>query len=252
MVFLRVAVLTFAICSASRAGDVATERTQAVTGLITAYISVINDAISTATDIIQQYEELAGLKETFENWDWEDLLESDEFFEIFGELEEVVRQGQALGHTVEDLEVFMAEKFDTYEGYLEVITDMGEIDEPTVLARIEDWNQSHLDTIRNTMTAHGMHLEAIDASEERLAQLERESRSADGRMQALQVGAEIAQEEVQQLNALKEIVMEQSNLHASYFATKAAMESDQSARERWIRRDLMPVIIGDEVGAIVR
>ena len=70
-------------------------------------------------------------------------------------------------------------------------------------------------------------------------------------MQALQVASEIAGEEIQQLNALKEIIMEQSNLHASYFATKAAMDADAEAQSSWMRRDLMPTVVGDEVGTPV-
>ena len=118
-----------------------------------------------------------------------------------------------------------------------------------MLARVRRWQQTHRSTIENTLQAHGIQAAEIDTAQERLALLQEKSRTAEGRMQALQVGQEIATEEIKQLHGLKEIMMEQSNLHASYFAAKVAMEADTQAQETWLHRELGQTILGNGVGA---
>ncbi len=231
------------------AGDIATERTQAATGVIIGYLTWINETISEYTDMIAEFE--AAAYSLMEAADWFDVDAIDDVFAIYEDIEEVIQAGDALAHTAADAEQWFEDRYKTYEDYYTFIADRGYIDEEPVLDRLRQWNNTHRSTIRNTMEAHGIHADQIGKAEDRLKLLQEKSRTAEGRMQALQVGQEIAAEEIKQLHGLKEILMEQSNLHSSYFAAKAAMEADQDAHAEYLTRELMPTIVGNEVGAIL-
>ena len=129
-----------------------------------------------------------------------------------------------------------------------IANDWGELNEVGMRQKFQAWNETHMDTITNTLQAHGIHADQIDTAQERLEVLQGMSRTADGRMQAIQIGQEIATEEIKQLHQLKEIIMEQSNLHASYFAVRQAMQSEKEAANTWIQRDASPTILGNETG----
>ena len=242
-----IAILLVALCSVTRAGDIATERTQVATSAVIVAISQINDAIEGFTQEIRDFEERAQ-----ELLDLRNLADVDalrDLFEIYEDIAAVIQEGDAMAHNIADLETWFRERFETYEDYYRYIEEAGEIDEADVLERVRRWQRTHRSTIENTLQAHGIQAAEIDTAEERLALLQRKSRNAEGRMQALQVGQEIATEQIKQLHGLKEILMEQSNLHASYFAAKVAMEADAQAQESWLHRELGQTILGNGVGA---
>ena len=227
------------------AGDIATERTQATTMAIITAIRNINEGIEQFSGEIKALEEIA--QRPFEDLD--DLTAVENLFEVFGQIEQAYEEGVALAHTMEDVEDFFTERYETYEQYLTAIEEVGFIDDGQIRQRLERWNRTHLATIRGTLKAHGIHADQIDSAKNRLALLQQKSRTAEGRMQALQIGQEIATEEVRQLHELKSIVMEQSNLHATYFAFKQSQQADEAAQAEWMNRDLGRTIVGNEVGA---
>ncbi len=245
--FIRVLIL-MSICTVCLAGDIATERTQVATAAIIAEIQTVNEDIQAIEEGIKEFERQASIL-IDELPDFENLPGVEDVFTVLRQIEQVVIQGQALGHTFGDLETFMTERFDTYETYLDIIENQwGELDEGQMRAKFQKWNETHQDTIQQTLIAHGIHAEQIDTAEARLATLQSMSRSADGRMQALQIGQEIATEEIKQLHQLKAIIMEQSNLHASYFAVRQAMQAESEAVNTWLQRELNPTILGNEQG----
>ena len=242
---LRVAVALVASAGSAHAGDIATERTQAATMAVITAIRNTNEAIEGFSKDIRALEDLASLKVRRIG----DLPAVQDVFEVFSQIEQAYEEGVALAHTVDDVEAFFEERYDTYEEYLRAIENVGRIDDAQIRDRLERWNRTHLATIRGTLKAHGIHAEQIDSAKDRLALLQEKSRTAEGRMQVLQIGQEIATEEVRQLHELKSIVMEQSNLHATYFAFKQSQQADESAQAEWILRDLGTTIVGNESGA---
>ena len=63
-----------------------------------------------------------------------------------------------------------------------------------------------------------------------MAQLNAMGNNAQGRMQALQVGAQIANQQVQQMQKLRQLVMSQMNMQANYMAAEAAKDAAKQAR----------------------
>ncbi len=230
------------------AGDIATERTQAATGIIVAKIQEISNTISEAETAIKDFEQLAQNRiGALVGGDFSLIPGVGDVFAILRNIETVVAEGEALAHTYGDLETFMRDRYGSYQTFFDVVSAKGMIDRVDMNTRFEKWSTTHLDTIKNTLKAHGMHTADVATAEARLETLQNLSRSADGRMQALQIGQEIAVEEIKQIHSLKEIIMEQSNMHASYFAMKQSMKAEKEAFDSWINRDLgLPTIIGNE------
>lgn len=244
------ALLVLALASiGAQAGDIATERTQAASAALLTFLTDVNSQIKEFTDQIAEFEEDAGL--VMEAGSWAEVDAIDNVFEIFRNIEAIIQEGDALAHTAQDSERFFRERYDDYTGFYDELTERGYIDKQSVLDRLKTWNNTHRSTIMNTLRAHGIHADEIVTAEQRLALLEEKSRTAKGRMQALQVGQELAGEQIKQMHGLKEILMEQSNLHSSYFAYVAATQADQEAHGEYLRREIMPTIIGNEVGAIL-
>jgi len=233
------------------AGDIATERTQAATGAVITTISQINAKIQEVTDLIHTIEGKANAVNPMA------VLATipgvNDIFTIFDNIEAVITAGEGLAHTAADLENFIEGRFGTYEIYLDKLRTDGRIDVADIRTKFRNWSQTHRDTIKNTLVAHGMHADEVDNAEARLLRLQTLSRSADGRMKALQIGQEIATEELKQLHSLKEIIMEQSNLHGSYFAMKQSMQSQKEAVDTWINRDVgQPTVLGNEPAPFLR
>ncbi len=232
-------------------GDIATERTQAATGAIIGMIQQINTQIQEVTGMIREIEEAANAADPRNQI--KTLPGVADIFQIFNDVQAVVTAGEGLAHTAGTLENFMDERFSTYEIYLDKIRTDGRIDEVDIRQKFRDWSQTHRDTIRNTLVAHGLHAQEVDDAEARLQTLQTLTRSATGRMEALQIGQEVATEELKQLHSLKEIMMEQSNLHGSYFAMKQSMQAEKEAVDTWVNRDVgQPTILGDEPAPFLR
>lgn len=232
-------------------GDIATERTQAASSLILGGIQWATDALKTATQAIETWETRAAdlINQATAGFQ---MLTADNVLALATELQPIIEAGEALAHTAADLEVTMNQKFKTYDDYLQVIGDEitahGELHKPDFERRFREWNDTHRDTIKNTLKAHGLHAEKLMDKHTRVEELKRLSTSATGRMQALQAGHQIAVEEVKQLNELQQILMEQSNLHASYFSMKQAMDAETEAVSKIRREKAMPTSTIDGTG----
>ena len=225
------------------AGDIATERTQAATlGVIT----ILQTATAKIQGIVGNIEELetkAGELIDQIPGATADLPDVGDIFEMLDEVEGIMEAGTELAYSADNLEEFMRDRFQTYDDYLQAIRDDGGIVKENFDQRFREWNDGHRDSIRTILSAHGFHSEQIANEQARLETLERLSRTSQGRMQAAQVGHQIAIEEVKQMHKLRELLMEQSNLHASYFATKQAMEAENEAATTYLteRRQNVPI-----------
>ena len=231
--------IALTLCSTQlKAGDIATERTQAATLGIVTLLSTVTATITGVVEDIEGLERRAGALINDIPGLAENIPIVGDVFEIFDDIEEVIEAGTGLAYSAGDLEDFMKERFDTYEDYLTAIredaAEDGGIIRERFVERFEEWNNGHRDALRNIMKAHGVHADQLETAEDRLDTLATMSRTSQGRMQAIQIGHQIAIEEVKQMHTLRELLMEQSNLHASYFATKQAMDAEREAATTFI------------------
>lgn len=249
MISLRLLLVTSLCISVvpARAGDIATERTQAATLGIITILQTATAEIQGIVGKIEELEDTAGELIDQIPGGIADLPIVGDIFALLDNVEGIMEAGTELAYSADNLEGFMRDRFKTYDDYLQAIRDDGGIVKANFDNRFREWNNGHRDSIRTIMSAHGFHSEQIDNEQARLETLERLSRTSEGRMQAIQVGHQIAIEEVKQMHKLRELLMEQSNLHASYFATKQAMDAEKEAATTYLteRRQVVPVDNGN-------
>ena len=249
--------LYFATTTSAFSGDIATESTQWANGGIMFLIQQISTVISDAQQAIAEIEDIQ--RRVLSAADIENIPGIEPVIELLTEVEGVIAEGRALAHTSAELEDKMKERFKSYEKYLEdLLAGVATLPDGTLILnadgnavdgfsreayveRFKVWSATHDETVRNILKAHGLQAGQFEAEKDRFETLQNKSRTAEGRMQALQIGNEIANESLLQLQKLREIMMEQSSLHASYFAKKRAMEAESTARATITTQQLMPL-----------
>jgi P-type conjugative transfer protein TrbJ len=100
----------------------------------------------------------------------------------------------------------------------------------------ELWTRTTMDTLRGTLNSARLHADSFVTVQGRLQALQRMSDSAEGRMQALQVGNMMAAEQLQQLVQLRQLILAQMNAQNVYMAQQVNRDSQRAATQNeWIR-----------------
>ncbi|WP_143340618.1 P-type conjugative transfer protein TrbJ, partial [Cronobacter sakazakii] len=130
-------------------------------------------------------------------------LPSRMFNTITGDLQRVAsvyNSAQSLGRNISNLDEQFRQQFKGYDSYLNSI-GQGQNNMPQ---RYRDWAQSGFDNARTAMQAAGVNTRTFEDENAMLDQLVSRSQSAVGRQQAIQAGNEIAAQNVQQLQKLRD------------------------------------------------
>lgn len=129
---------------------------------------------------------------------------------------QIVRNGRSLAYSASNI----AEQFgNTFKGY----------NAPTNFRQAySGWSTSTLDTLKGAFSANQLQAAQFAKEEDTLAYLRSQSESAEGQMQAIQVGAQIAEQQVQQLQKLRQLMMVQSSAQNAYLAA----QTDKDAASR--------------------
>jgi P-type conjugative transfer protein TrbJ len=119
----------------------------------------------------------------------------------------VVQQGQALAYSATNI----ASQFEnTFKGFTFTGTDFKK--------EYRDLSRKTMDTLKGSLMAANMQSNQFATEEMTLKQLRTMSQSATGQMQAIQVGSQIAEQQVQQLQKLRQLMMAQLNQQNTYMA----------------------------------
>jgi len=219
--------------------DMATEGTQTANGVILALIQFADQAIKKASEKIKDYEKISQMR--FKN-----LPFVREILPVIEDAKDIVKQGNALAYGAADLEQTMKDKYKNYEDYLTgFAANPTRKDFETVY---KDWSKAHNNNVRQILLAQGFHADQFSNDEAMLKTLKDKSRTAKGRMQVLQTGQQIATEQVNQLQNLKQLIIEQTNLHAGYFSDKQAQKSYREAAETKFYENKNNTVIDDGKG----
>ena len=136
-------------------------------------------------------------------------------------LASVVQGGMALSYSMANLDAQFRSRF---RGYA--------YNARTYFRDYRDWSQTSLDTTRSTLRAAGLQSHQLLNEQTILANLRVMSETVDGRMEALQVANQIAEQQVQQLMKLRELMLADLQSKQTYqahqvqkdAATEAAVE----------------------------
>lgn len=190
------------------------------------YAEQVNTALNTAEQLqtqIQQYQNMVtqgtGLPDSM-------------FGSIAADLKNVVssyNRSQALGRQIQNIDSQFNTVFPGFESYLNQAANSAEV--PTQ-DRYLKWSEQGRDNVKTAMEAANLNTGAFESEDAQLARMVSRSQSAVGRMQAIQAGNEIASQNVQQLQKLRDLVATQINMQGNYMAQQGDRKAASEAAEQ--------------------
>lgn len=190
------------------------------------YAEQVNTALNTAEQLqtqIQQYQNMVkqgtGLPDSM-------------FGSIASDLESVVNiynRSQALGRQVQNMDSQFNTVFPGFEYYLNQAANSAEV---SAQDRYQKWSQQGRDNVKTAMKATNLNTSTFESENAQLDRMVARSQSAIGRMQAIQAGNEIASQNVQQLQKLRDLVATQINMQGNYMAQQGDWKAASEAAEQ--------------------
>lgn len=139
----------------------------------------------------------------------------------------LLAQAKSLSFAKGDLEGQFAEKFGDFQGYV-----AKDLKDEALGAKYQQWSEETNASVLTTLKAAGLQSEQMEGSEDAyLRQLEGLTESAEGRMQALQVGNQIAITTARQMQKLRQLVLMELQLKANDVQTQ--MDRDAAQTSAW-------------------
>lgn len=147
------------------------------------------------------------------NGQWETALP------LLNELEEVIKQGEALAYSTDNIPGVFNDKFPGYE-----------IQEGLWAERSKVWTDTQLHTLRNILEAVGIQNRDFYFEQPFVEGMLTESNSAIGHMQVMQHGNALVAANVKQLVKLRQLMMAQINAETVYRAAETSRRAESEAK----------------------
>ena len=145
------------------------------------------------------------------------------------QLQSLVNQGQGIAFSMGIVDDVLRQRFQSFADF-----KSGLANGQTFSSSYQDWSDTNRDTIASTLRAAGLTAEQFSSEEATMSQLRSMSESSVGQMQALQVGHEIAAQQVAQAQKLRGLVSQQvAMMGAWYQSEQAAKDLAQNRREEF-------------------
>ncbi len=161
----------------------------------------------------------------------------------FDQLTRIVRMGQGISYTMASVDVEYRNKYKGFDEYKQ----KKEPYKKRYDAQYSEWSETNLDTVGGAMKSANLQSNQFSSEDLILKELQAKSQSAEGRHQALQVGHQIAVQEVHQLQKLRAIQLSQMQMQAAYQAQENSEKSYYRANrsEYFGSRSTEKVILGN-------
>ncbi|EJP2308814.1 TPA: P-type conjugative transfer protein TrbJ [Salmonella enterica subsp. enterica serovar Senftenberg] len=190
------------------------------------YAEAVNTQLNTAQQLatqIQQYQNMVtqGLS-----------LPNSMFGSIAADLQSVVNiytKSQALGRQIQNMDSQFNTQFPGFESYLNQAANSAAV---PARDRYQKWSEQGRDNVKTAMEAANLNTGTFESEDAQLARMVSRSQSAAGRMQAIQAGNEIASQNVQQLQKLRDLVATQINMQGNYMAQQGDRRAASEAAEQ--------------------
>jgi P-type conjugative transfer protein TrbJ len=137
-------------------------------------------------------------------------------------LASIVQGGRALAYSLANLDVQFR---NTFRGY--------GTNPNTYYVQYRNWSQTSLDTTLGTLRAAGLQGQQLQDEQAVLNSLRVMASTSDGRMQALQVMGQIAEQQVQQLMKLRELMLADMSSKQAYQAAVIQQQAANEAATEW-------------------
>ena len=140
-------------------------------------------------------------------------------------LQNVVNQGQGVAFSMGNVDDVLKARFQSFADMKSNLPDGASFS-----TTYQSWSDTNRDTIAGTLKAANLTAEQFSSEESTMSSLRSMSESADGQMKALQVGHEIAAQQVAQMQKLRGLVSQQMTMMGTWYQSEQAQKDLAQAR----------------------
>lgn len=167
---------------------------------------------------ISQYQDMVTQGQVLTDSQWGSVVKD------IRDLASIYKDSKALAADLKNMD----EEFGrAYGGYKEYVQQFGR--GKSIKDQLMRWGDQGSDNARYAMKAAGMQVDMLDDEDAVMAKLMASSRSAQGRMQALQVANEIAAQQVQQTQKMRQLIVNMTQMQANAYAIQADRQAKEDA-----------------------
>lgn len=190
------------------------------------YAEAVSTTLNTAEQLktqIQQYQNMVTQGAALPN---------SMFGSIAADLKSVAdiyTRSQALGRQIQNMDSQFNTAFPGFESYLNQAANSVEV---PARDRYQKWSEQGSDNVKMALEAANLNTSTFESEDVQLDRMVARSQSAVGRMQAIQAGNEIASQNVQQLQKLRDLTATQINMLGNYIAQQGDRKAVSEAAEQ--------------------
>ncbi|NTA19646.1 P-type conjugative transfer protein TrbJ [Agrobacterium tumefaciens] len=140
-------------------------------------------------------------------------------------LQNVVNEGQGIAFSMGNVEDVMKQRFQSFAEMKSNLPDGAGFSKT-----YQNWSDTNRDTIAGTLKAANLTSEQFSSEESTMSSLRSMSESSDGQMKALQVGHQIAAQQVAQMQKLRGLVSQQMTMMGTWYQSEQAQKDLAQAR----------------------
>ncbi|WP_244618834.1 P-type conjugative transfer protein TrbJ [Rhizobium sp. 18065] len=150
-------------------------------------------------------------------------------------LRDIVDQGQSISFSMGNADDVLQQRF---KGYADLKTNLPNAESFSNTYQI--WSDTNRDTIGSTLKAASLTADQFDTEEGTMDSLRSISESADGQMKALQVGHQIAAQQVSQMQKLRGLVSQQTTMMGTWLQSEQTNKDLAQARREEFFKSAAP------------
>src|SRR5690606_15412618 len=127
----------------------------------------------------------------------------------------IAAQGQGIAFSMANADEVLKQRFQSFADF-----KTGLVNGESFSSSYQTWSTTNRDTIAGTLKTAGLTADQFTSEESTMSSLRSMSESADGQMKALQVGHEIAAQQVAQFQKLRGLVSQQTTMMGTWFQSE--------------------------------
>ncbi len=157
-------------------------------------------------------------------------------------LASIARQGEAIAYSSSNMDAIFRDK---YKGYGEYANKKNGSPQ-NYSDQYANWSETNRDSILGAMKATNLQHEQFSTEEQTMKTIEKLGSSAQGRMEAIQVGNLIASQQVSQIQKLRGLMMAQMQMQSSFLSYQANQKDSANAKSReFFKSEMSDIKVND-------
>ncbi|TCU08663.1 P-type conjugative transfer protein TrbJ [Rhizobium sullae] len=157
------------------------------------------------------------------------------------QLRSIVDQGQSISFSMGNADDVLQQRFKSYADLKSNLPNA-----ESFSSTYQTWSDTNRDTIAGTLKAASLTADQLDSEEDTMFSLRSMSETADGQMKALQVGHEIAAQQVAQMQKLRGLVSQQITMMGTWLQTEQTDKDLAQARREKFFNAIAPSTSGGQ------